>query len=59
MVFVTSVITTVSHTSDQFGLAPTRPAWGVSEEGAPVEPIQPRDGGGDMAFRPHREFPAA
>ena len=51
--------TTVSQKSDHLGLAPTRQARGVGEEGAPVEPVQCRDGGGDMAFRPHRELPAA
>ena len=31
----------------------------VCEEGPSLEAIQGRDGGGDVAFRPHRERPAA
>ena len=31
----------------------------VREERPPLESIQGRNGGGDVAFRPHRECPAA
>ena len=37
----------------------TGEARDVREESPPLESIQCRNGGGDMAFRPHRERPAA
>jgi hypothetical protein len=37
----------------------TRETRDVREEGPSLESIQGGDGGGDVAFRPHRERPAA
>jgi len=56
----TALSTTVSQKSlAHGGLVTAGEARGVRKEGPPVESIQSRDGGGDMAFRPHRKRPAA
>jgi hypothetical protein len=54
--------TTVSQSSGaapSLGLVTAGETRGVRKERPPLEAIQRGDGGGDVAFRPHRERPAA
>jgi hypothetical protein len=51
--------TTVSQMSDRLRLATTGQARGIREQGTPMEAIHRGDGRRHMAFRPHRERPAA